>query len=84
MNRLGEYYLCIPRPLEIRAENQGPIFQKVFIYFLFTVRNKVQSGSKQDYLSAKKIQETYDVSVEILRQWAASGKVTIVKMPRGK
>ena len=33
LNRLGEYYLCIPRPLEIRAENQGPIFQKVFIYF---------------------------------------------------
>ena len=29
MNRLGE----LPRPLEIRAENQGPIFQKVFIYF---------------------------------------------------
>ena len=34
MNRLGEYYLCIPKPLEIRAENQGPILQKVFIYFL--------------------------------------------------
>ena len=33
LNRLGEYYLCISRPLEIRAENQGPIFQKVFIYF---------------------------------------------------
>jgi len=31
MNRLGEYYLCIPRPLEIRAENQSP---KVFIYCL--------------------------------------------------
>ena len=31
MNRLGEYYLCIPRPLEIRAENQGPISQKVLI-----------------------------------------------------
>ena len=26
MNRLGEYYLCIPRPLEIQAKNQGPIF----------------------------------------------------------
>ena len=33
VNRLGEYYLCIPRPLEIRAENQSP---KVFIYcFIF-------------------------------------------------
>jgi len=31
MNRLGEYYLCIPRPLEIRAENQGPISQEVLI-----------------------------------------------------
>ena len=33
MNQLGEYYICIPRPLEIRTKNQGPIFQKVFIYF---------------------------------------------------
>ena len=24
MNRLGEFYLCIPQPLEIWAENQGP------------------------------------------------------------
>jgi len=31
MNRLGEYYLCIPRPLDIQAENQGPISQKVLI-----------------------------------------------------
>jgi len=29
MNRLGEYYFCIPGPLEIRAESQGPISQKV-------------------------------------------------------
>ncbi|GBB95212.1 hypothetical protein RclHR1_00250010 [Rhizophagus clarus] len=28
VNQLGEFYLCIPRPLEIRAENQGPMFQK--------------------------------------------------------
>ncbi|GBB95779.1 hypothetical protein RclHR1_02610016 [Rhizophagus clarus] len=28
MNQLGEFYLCIPRLLEIRAENQGPMFQK--------------------------------------------------------
>jgi hypothetical protein len=42
MNRLGEYYLCIPRPLEIRAENQGPIFQKVlsiFFYYLYYLLN---------------------------------------------
>ncbi|RHZ50278.1 hypothetical protein Glove_502g13 [Diversispora epigaea] len=25
MNQLGEFYLCIPQPLEIWAENQGPI-----------------------------------------------------------
>ena len=37
LNRLGEFYLCVPRPLEIRAENQGPIFQKVFIYFFFII-----------------------------------------------
>ena len=37
MNQLGEYYLCIPRPFEIRAKNQGPIFQKVFIYFLLFI-----------------------------------------------
>ncbi|CAG8481110.1 uncharacterized protein OCT59_002870 [Rhizophagus irregularis] len=24
MNRLGEFYLCIPKPLELRTENQGP------------------------------------------------------------
>lgn len=24
MNRLGEFYLCIPRPLELRTESQGP------------------------------------------------------------
>ena len=24
VNRLGEFYLCIPKPLEIRADNQGP------------------------------------------------------------
>ncbi|CAB5216815.1 unnamed protein product [Rhizophagus irregularis] len=23
MNKLGEFYLCIPRPLELRTENQG-------------------------------------------------------------
>jgi len=28
VNRLGEFYLCIPQPLDIRAENQGPILQK--------------------------------------------------------
>ena len=37
LNQLGEYYLCIPRPLEIRAENQGPIFQKVIYYFLLFI-----------------------------------------------
>jgi len=26
VNRLGEFYLCIPMPLEVRAENQGPFF----------------------------------------------------------
>src|SRR6185369_8669496 len=26
VNRLGEFYLCIPKPLEIRADNQGPKF----------------------------------------------------------
>ena len=26
MNRLGEFYLCIPKPLDVRAESQGPIF----------------------------------------------------------
>ena len=26
INRLGEFYLCIPKPLEIRADNQGPEF----------------------------------------------------------
>ena len=30
------------------------------------------------------MQETYDVSVETLRQWATSGKVAIVKTPGGK
>jgi putative transposase len=24
VNRLGEFYICIPQPLEIRTENQGP------------------------------------------------------------
>ncbi|CAB4434289.1 unnamed protein product [Rhizophagus irregularis] len=24
MNRLGEFYLCIPKPFELRTENQGP------------------------------------------------------------
>ncbi len=28
VNRLGEFYLCIPKPL---AENQGPMFPKVLI-----------------------------------------------------
>ena len=26
VNRLGEFYLCIPKPQEIRADNQGPKF----------------------------------------------------------
>ncbi|RHZ71064.1 hypothetical protein Glove_262g33 [Diversispora epigaea] len=29
MNRLGEFYLCIPKPLEIRTENQGPLFSEI-------------------------------------------------------
>src|SRR5205809_5070781 len=29
INRLGEFYLCIPRPLEIKADNQGPKFSVV-------------------------------------------------------
>ena len=24
MNRLGEFYLCVPMPLDVRAESQGP------------------------------------------------------------
>lgn len=28
INRLGEFYLCIPEPLKIRAENQGPLFSE--------------------------------------------------------
>ncbi|CAG8745236.1 8698_t:CDS:2, partial [Gigaspora rosea] len=40
--------------------------------------------NKITYLSASKIQGTYDVSVETLRQWAASRKVAIVKTPGGK
>lgn len=37
VNQLGEFYLCIPRPLEIRAENQGPMFQKVLICFFYYI-----------------------------------------------
>src|SRR5437016_9403055 len=29
INRLGEFYLCIPRPLEIKADNQDPKFSVV-------------------------------------------------------
>jgi putative transposase len=25
MNRLGEFYLCVPMPLDVRAESQGPM-----------------------------------------------------------
>jgi Helix-turn-helix domain len=25
MNRLGEFFICIPKPLDVRAENQGPL-----------------------------------------------------------
>ncbi|CAG8818620.1 14370_t:CDS:2, partial [Gigaspora rosea] len=28
INRLGEFYLCIPEPLKIQAENQGPLFSE--------------------------------------------------------
>ncbi|CAG8757958.1 4627_t:CDS:2, partial [Racocetra persica] len=28
INRFGEFYFCIPEPLEIRAENQGPLFSE--------------------------------------------------------
>ncbi|CAG8823593.1 5914_t:CDS:2, partial [Racocetra persica] len=28
INRLGEFYLCIPEPLKIRAENQGPLLSE--------------------------------------------------------
>ncbi|CAG8619909.1 14009_t:CDS:2 [Gigaspora margarita] len=28
INRLDEFYLCIPEPLKIRAENQGPLFSE--------------------------------------------------------
>ncbi|CAG8842222.1 42157_t:CDS:2, partial [Gigaspora margarita] len=40
--------------------------------------------NKITYLSTSKIQETYDVSAETLRRWAASGKLAIIKTPRGK
>ena len=29
INRLGEFYLCIPKPLEIKTDNQGPKFSVV-------------------------------------------------------
>ena len=29
INRIGEFYLCIPKPLEIKADNQGPKFSVV-------------------------------------------------------
>jgi hypothetical protein len=29
INRLGEFYLCIPKPLEIKADKQGPKFSVV-------------------------------------------------------
>src|SRR4051812_46454438 len=29
MNRLGEFYLCVPMPLEVRTDNQGPMFSMV-------------------------------------------------------
>ncbi|CAG8720252.1 39600_t:CDS:2, partial [Gigaspora margarita] len=29
INHLGEFYLCMPEPLEIWAEKQGPLFQKI-------------------------------------------------------
>ena len=28
MNNLGEFYICIPKPLEVRTENQGPVFSE--------------------------------------------------------
>lgn len=37
VNRLGEFYICIPQPLNIRTESQGSLFsevqEKVFVYF---------------------------------------------------
>jgi Helix-turn-helix domain len=29
MNNLGEFYICIPKPLEVRTESQGPVFSEV-------------------------------------------------------
>jgi hypothetical protein len=41
MNLLGEFYLCVPKPLEIRAENQGPLFsenqEKVFSFLIYYI-----------------------------------------------
>ncbi|CAG8847932.1 2302_t:CDS:2, partial [Racocetra persica] len=28
INHLGEFYLCIPEPLKIQAENQDPLFSE--------------------------------------------------------
>ena len=29
MNNLGEFYICIPKPLELRTESQGPVLSEV-------------------------------------------------------
>jgi hypothetical protein len=43
MNRLGEFYICIPKPLDVQAENQGPAFSEIsnkceIFYLLYLLR----------------------------------------------
>uniref|UniRef100_U9T1V1 Uncharacterized protein n=1 Tax=Rhizophagus irregularis (strain DAOM 181602 / DAOM 197198 / MUCL 43194) TaxID=747089 RepID=U9T1V1_RHIID len=52
MNRLSEFYLCIPRPLELQTENQGPFImvilhhevmetlEEFIIYVMLTIKYK--------------------------------------------
>ena len=43
MNRLGEFYICIPKLLDVRAENQGPALSEISnggeIFYLLFVEN---------------------------------------------
>ena len=52
--------------------------------FLNKSKKKKKLAQNTTYTSASNIKQTYDVSVETLRRWAASGRVSFVRTPGGK
>lgn len=81
---------CTPHSLQtdytILLVIRKTILIHVFIStnYNITTNHTLAHSHHTTYISASKIREIYDVSVETLRRWAASGRVAIIRTPGGK